>query len=630
MPKYHSPGVYFEWEDRRFSGVSLARADIAGFVGIALRGPVGRPVRVESWNQFTSAFGLHSAAGYLAWAVEGFFANGGKRCWVVRVASDAAAKAQWKFFSFDGKPALTLTAASPGSWAKELSISVVPLGHGVFTLGLRLPDGSRETWRNVDIQKPYVDLTGNDGRGPTRVTLDDETLWPSPPLLEVAEVESRSMHLRVEDSSMLVPLDLSDSAVIPAAMNAGSSRFSVQRLAKGDAHPGMTAHPLQPGLLRFTTPPRFVGKLLNDGASGSHLVNVSLSDFVPSFPMTSKCQPGADGLRDLEIEKFTDALSELEKIDEIAVLAIPDLMEKPPSNFVAAKRAICCRTIAPAPPWPAPPPPPEMPPAFDLSKILSVQQAMVSQCVLLKDRIAILDCPGKHDDREKATVWRTQFNSSYAACYYPWLLVPDLLQIEGMLRAIPPSGHVAGIYARVEHATGVHKPPANEVVEGVEDVSVMVDDTVQGLLNDAQVNLINPYRGRRVRVAGARTGSDDRAWMFVNVRRLFIAIERSIRVKLQWIAFEPARQDLWQQVDRVVRSFLEDLWRRGLLDGASREEAYSVTCDETTNPESERDKGVVLCEIGVLPPWPAEFVVMRIGITEGAVEMFAPAEVEVG
>src|ERR1700744_1196664 len=105
MPKYHSPGVYFEWEDRRFAGVSLARADIAGFVGIALRGPVGRPVRVESWNQFTSVFGLHTAAGYLAWAVEGFFANGGKRCWVVRVASDTAAQTQWQFFNFDGKPA---------------------------------------------------------------------------------------------------------------------------------------------------------------------------------------------------------------------------------------------------------------------------------------------------------------------------------------------------------------------------------------------------------------------------------------------------------------------------------------------------------------------------------------------
>jgi phage tail sheath protein FI len=225
--------------------------------------------------------------------------------------------------------------------------------------------------------------------------------------------------------------------------------------------------------------------------------------------------------------------------------------------------------------------------------------------------------------------WRGEFNSSYAGCYYPWLVIPDPLQLEGIVRSIPPSGHMAGIFARVEQTTGVHKPPANEIVEGAEDVVTSLGDIVHGLLNDEQVNVIRPFSGRRVRVAGGRTVSDAPAWRFLNVRRLFIAIERSVRMNLQWIAFEPSNPGLWLQVDRVMRSFLEGLWMRGLLDGDTRDAAYSVTCDATTNPGPETDNGRVICEIGVLPPWPAEFVTVRIGITEGGVEMLTPAEVQV-
>src|SRR5258708_4842741 len=146
MPRYHTPGVYFEWQDRRLGGMALARGDIAGFVGIARRGPVGLPVRIESWSQFTSAFGFHTPAGHLAWAVEGFFANGGRRCWVVRVASKEATPAHWALTTAEGKPAVKLEAASPGSWAKELAISVTPLGEGLFSLTARLPDGAVELW----------------------------------------------------------------------------------------------------------------------------------------------------------------------------------------------------------------------------------------------------------------------------------------------------------------------------------------------------------------------------------------------------------------------------------------------------------------------------------------------------
>ena len=222
---------------------------------------------------------------------------------------------------------------------------------------------------------------------------------------------------------------------------------------------------------------------------------------------------------------------------------------------------------------------------------------------------------------ESAGLWRNQFDTRYGALYFPWLRVPDPLQLEGILRSVPPSGHVAGIYARGDLRLGVHKPPANEELEGVKDVQVEVDDISHGALNDVGVNVIRTYRGRGVRVAGARTLSSDAEWRYVNVRRLLIMIEEALDEQTQWTVFEPNNPDLWRQMDRVARSFLQRLWRRGMLDGATPEEAYSVRCDEATNPPQETDAGRMICEIGVLPPWPAEFVVVRIGKTEGGTEI---------
>jgi phage tail sheath protein FI len=271
----------------------------------------------------------------------------------------------------------------------------------------------------------------------------------------------------------------------------------------------------------------------------------------------------------------------------------------------------------------------EMPLPLGREAVIRLQQAMVAQCILLRDRVTLLDPPSPVDNRTAVADWRNSFQSPFAACYYPWVRVPDPLGNSGALRSIPGCGHLAGILARVERLVGVHKPPANEVMQGVEDVTAEVDHIVHGLLNDQDVNVIRPTRGRQVRILGARTTSETDDWRYINVRRLFIAMERSLRVQLQWTVFEPANPALWTRVHRVVSSFMEGLWLRGFLDGASREAAYTVICDATTNPPSVTDDGKVICEIGALPPWPAEFVVVRIGVTEGGVEMLAPAEAQI-
>jgi hypothetical protein len=254
---------------------------------------------------------------------------------------------------------------------------------------------------------------------------------------------------------------------------------------------------------------------------------------------------------------------------------------------------------------------------------------LVRHCELLRDRMALLDTPPRDpalgpdplQDPDEITAWRQRFASTYAALYYPWLLVPDALGQPGDLRAVPPCGHIAGVFARVEEDVGVHKPPANEEVERVEDMTAAVDDQVHGILNTAGVNVIRALPGRGIRVAGARTLSDDTSWRFVNVRRLVLMIERWIDANSQWVPFEPNNPALWVEIDRVSRRFLDGLWQRGMLDGATAQEAYYVRCDDSTNPDAETAAGRMICEIGLQAPWPAEFVVVRIGRTEGGTQI---------
>jgi len=636
MPRYHTPGVYFEWQDRRFDSASLARADVTGLVGIAERGPVGTPVCVESWNQFTSIFGSHTPAAHLPWAVEGFFANGGRRCWIVRVASGSAKTASWILPIERGNAALSLTAASPGSWAKHAQVSTISLGSGLFTLIFRLPDGSRETWRNLDIERPYVDLSTSSGQT-IRMSLTSSDLWQSPPPLTVQSHGAGAFNLAIGGKSALFTLDRDSEMISVDAFNeveaVKEAPFLSARLISekaSDAAKGRGGSvESKSGVLHFVTPERFAGKVLNFGPGASTLARVTDINDVPDSRGRKTFFPGEDGIKDLTEHDFEKGLAMLEDINEIAILAMPDIYDKPAFVFKQRKRPVSCSNPKPELNPPSPSSAIEMPPPLVRDAVVRLQQAMVAQCILHRDRVALLDAPSPLDTPSALKDWRTGFQTPFAACYYPWIRVPDPLGNPGELRSIPTCGHMAGIFGRVELRVGVHKPPANEILQGVEDVTIELDDIVHGLLNDEGLNIIRPTHGRQVRILGARTTSETADWRYINVRRLFIAMERSVRSLLQWTVFEPANPALWTRVHRVVSSLLEGLWQRGFLDGDSREAAYSVICDASTNPPSVTDAGKIICEIGALPPWPAEFVVVRIGITEGAVEMLSPAEAQI-
>lgn len=245
-------------------------------------------------------------------------------------------------------------------------------------------------------------------------------------------------------------------------------------------------------------------------------------------------------------------------------------------------------------------------------RIKMVQQKLIDHCKLMKYRFAVLDTP-PHLNAQQAKEWREflNFDSDYAALYYPWLVVPDLGG-SGSTKTVPPSGHMVGIYNRSDAERGVHKAPANEVISNAVGVEFNVSKGEQDVLNPIGVNCIRAFAGRGLRVWGARTLSSNAAWRYVNVRRLFITVEASMDAGLQWVVFEPNDNTLWAKVRRDVTAFLRGVWRSGALFGNTPEQAFYVKCDEELNPPEVRDLGQLIIEVGMCPTKPAEFVIFRI------------------
>jgi phage tail sheath protein FI len=248
---------------------------------------------------------------------------------------------------------------------------------------------------------------------------------------------------------------------------------------------------------------------------------------------------------------------------------------------------------------------------------------LITQCENLRYRFAILDGPPPPDDTiSDVQNQRQQFDTKYAALYYPWLLIDDPypinLQQIGTF-PLPPAGHLMGIYARTDIERGVHKAPANEVVSGINGLRRTINKGEQEILNPfpSNINVIRDFRpnNRGIRVWGARIiTSDPDPDKYVPVRRTLIFIEKSIDIGLQWVVFEPNAEPLWARVTRTVSNFLTTVWRSGALEGAKREEAFFVKCDRTTMTQADIDNGRLIVVIGVAPVKPAEFVIIRIGL----------------
>ncbi len=244
--------------------------------------------------------------------------------------------------------------------------------------------------------------------------------------------------------------------------------------------------------------------------------------------------------------------------------------------------------------------------------VKDLQGKLIAHCENAGDRMAILDTPADLLPQD-VLEWRMNdagYDSKFAALYWPWIEVMNPLNNQPL--TIPPSGHVAGVWCRTDATRGVHKAPANEVTLGANSIAFQITQAEQGSLNKAGINCIRAFPGRGIRIWGARTLSSDPEWRYINVRRLFNYVSESIMEGTQWSVFEPNDQKLWIQLRIAASSFLTRTWREGALFGSSPEQAFFVKCDDETNPPDVIEAGQVVCEIGIAPVKPAEFVIFRL------------------
>jgi hypothetical protein len=656
MATYLTPGVYYQRVDASPPAITAIRTDIAGFVGIAVRGPVDTAIPVESFRQFQAQFGTFTGVGFLAYTVRAFFENGGRRCWIVRVASGdpvggaAPAGATVQSASAAPRDVWRISASSPGVWGDNLTVTVQET-HRAQTLTIPSPvqpnfsvvDSTNGFARAslVRLSQPGAPsilkvVSDIDGRNQALVWLNDKLarrmVYDSPiagfDLNRPVLIESVEYTLLVAELGVPVAL-YENLSLIPENENYAPDVLA-PITAPTDNDPSQMLPPIPH--------PIVVEDLRTDFVELSLTRTVETLNVPPApLPLTL----GRDGLSLLTTYDFigeesdpldsdeikqakTRGLRVLEAVDEVAIVAVPDIHIQPflPPENVPIPPCVpdpCLPTAIP----PAVAPPPvestELPPVFSDAAIAQVEAALIEHCENLGDRIAILDPPlsaSKNDELGLGAViaWRSRFDSKYAALYYPWSRVVDPLQsVTSITRDIPPSGHVAGQYAASDFAVGVHKAPANNPLIWIQDVTVPLNSTQHGVLNSGGINVLRALPGRGLRIMGARTVSSDPDWIFVNIRRLIMMIEKAIYKSTQWAVFEPNNSITQAALRLSLTSFLISLWQKGALAGATVAEAFFVKCDASNNPADQTDIGMLLAQVGVSPSYPFEFIVLRVG-----------------
>jgi hypothetical protein len=612
-------------------------------------------VPVQSWQQFVSWFGGCTPVSYLALAVRGFLENGGRRCWVVRVASDdpltgrAAATTE-----LAGPTGLVwrVAASSPGVWGDQLTLSVRETNRAqVFTTACD-PEGR---WSAV----PRV--AGFDRAALVRLT---QAGSPQVLLRTVAGVDpvAGRIHWVHPEPGAGLPYDaplLGFDPDRPLLVETVDYRVLVSergRLLRVHEHlstvpenprygPSVLppiAPPLDPvtGEGRVTAPEPVVIEELRASTS-------TLTALVVDPAATLRLTGGRGGLAPLTVNDFIgepfaiddDAetmtrkrrgLRAVEQVSEIGLLAVPDILIHPEEPNPTAPLPPCvpdpCLDVAVIEPGPVPDTLPDLPPVFPVEDVYRVQAEMVLQCERLRDRFALLDVP--LELALDATVgvrgvldWRSRFDTDFAALAYPWLVLVDPNGAPGDLRLVPSAGHVAGVVADTDLESGCHHAPANRRIDWALGPSVTLGDEHHAVLNVAGVNVARTAGGRGLRLLGARTMSSDPDWRFVNVRRLMSMIEKALGIALQWAVFEPNGFLTRARATMSATFFLDSLHEAGMLAGATAEESFFVRCDLDNNPAAQRELGQLVIEIGVAPAQPFEFVVLRVGRVRDSLEV---------
>ena len=567
-------------------GVSTSTA---GFVGLAERGPViGQPQLVTSFADYTRMYGGYlSKAGYgdaryLPYAVEQFFMNGGARAYIMRaVPGDAKAASLTT-------GVLRVTAANPGAWAEKMRVTVVPSSKAktqVFDV-----DGADLTLKNADGFNAGDVVELFDGKttayATIRSVLDKVITLDAPCTLAVADTKvGTSKYIRTCEITITARLDdtvetYENLSLKPEALNYAPVKTAKSDLIRVEVLPGKPAAAAAPAVKDENKDNKDKKDAPAAAPAPAKAAGITPYDLCAGVGegMVLTLEGGSDGsVLNVTPDAYIGAddgpgkrtgLQAFQENGVVSVLAIPGV-------------------TAP-----------------------EVQAALIGFCENRKSCFAILDVPMDLKKTNDVATFRDMYDSTYAAMYHPWLQMFDA----GAKRTdyFPPSGAMAGIYARSDNSRGVHKAPANEVVRGCTGLSCNYNVGEQDILNPIGVNLIRALPGQGIRVWGARTISSNGLWKYVNVRRLFIYIEESIKANTNWVVFEPNSETLWSRVTRTIETFLATCWRDGALAGSSPEQAFFVECGPTTMTQDDIDNGRLICQIGIAPVKPAEFVIFRI------------------
>jgi uncharacterized protein len=535
MPEYLAPGVYveeIEIDPKHIVGVST---NTTGFLGLTERGPVS-PKLITSYDAFERLYGGFSNGSYLGYSIDGFFKNGGIRCYVARIHNpDTFRIARSEETVRDGT--ITISALGPGDWGNRIYYKIE---HST----LYDDPNDTENFNNFfkmtiiyygekisadTIQTDIQDITNNTIKplkGRIIEKYDNVSIRPTSTFYYKNKIDGISQLIRIYDN------------------------FEKKKLNSDQIEPP-------------------------EGSAGITLKNLSNGLGVNSEIITKNY----DGVTDFFIADdppIGTGLEGLAIVNDISIIVAPD----------------------------------------DGSDS-SLGIKLIDHCSSLKDRFAILNTQINAAVQPENISIPT--DNKYAAIYFPWINIIDPVTSDKKL--IPPSGHIAGIYARTDTERGVHKAPANESIRGVVSLQVNIDKSKQEILNNRGINVIRYFPGRGILVWGARTISKDPIWKYVNVRRLSIFIEKSIKRSTQWAVFEPNNERLWSRIKAVLTQFLTIVWKDGALIGTTPEEGFFVKCDRTTMTQSDIDNGRLIVIVGIAPNKPAEFVIFKFTQTQARVEI---------
>lgn len=556
MAEYLSPGVYVEEYDSSPQAIEGVGTSTAGFVGLAEKGPtIGQPVLVTNLGSFQKQFGGHLSEfsyekyRFLAHSVEQFFANGGTRCYVARVIPVDAAAAKKE------AGLLSFQAANEGKWGNRIQVALSTVLKKKMQL-LEKAEESGTSYRAKTVEGfREGDLVVCKGQYNRIVTILDEIVTFekafTEEVIDTALVPKTVVFLAELD--MTIRYNETSEVYAGLSYNINSPMFIGTKIASSELVKVTVRQMMEP-----VDPVEAVfgegitqGSLLLEGGSDGNVAKVNAETFIG--------KDGGPGRR-------TGIASFLEN-SVISMLAVPGVT------------------------------------------IPEVMASVVAHCENLGNRFAVLDMPEDLYKTQDLIDYRSMIDSTYAAMYHPWIQVFD--RAAGRPAFIPPSGAVMGVYSRTDITRGVHKAPANETISCT-GLKTGYTRGEQDILNPEGINLIRSIPGMGIRIWGARTASSNASFKYVNVRRLFIYIEESIKANTNWVVFEPNDATLWNRVALTVSAFLNTLWRSGMLAGETPEQAYFVEIGNTTMTRDDIMNGRLICNIGIAPTRPAEFVIFRV------------------